>query len=94
MPDSDIKCDSIYEREYCTALLSLCGLTDPTVSCAIAYIANRHLQIRPAHTPSNEPGFPSMSIATPAEVNDGLIRNSLIAKEKKLLVNQSDPNKP
>jgi hypothetical protein len=24
----------IYEREYCTALLSPCGLTDPTVSCS------------------------------------------------------------
>jgi hypothetical protein len=25
----------LYEREYCTALLSLCGLTDPTVSCSL-----------------------------------------------------------
>jgi hypothetical protein len=24
----------LYEREDCTALLSLCGLTDPTVSCS------------------------------------------------------------
>jgi hypothetical protein len=24
----------LYEREYCTALLSLRGLTDPTVSCS------------------------------------------------------------
>jgi hypothetical protein len=25
---------SVYEREYYTTLLSLCGVTDPTVSCS------------------------------------------------------------